>query len=56
MQNGATAHTANYSISAPNKMFGNTLISHRLWPVKSSDQNPYDFYLSGNLKKQIELK
>jgi hypothetical protein len=53
LQDGATAHTANYSISVPNKMFDNRLISHRLWPVKSSDQNQCDFYLSRKLKNKL---
>jgi hypothetical protein len=50
MQDGATAHTATYSINDLNKVFEDRLISHRLWPARSPDLNPCDFYLQGNLK------
>jgi inhibitor of nuclear factor kappa-B kinase subunit alpha len=53
MQDGATAHTATYSINALNEVFENRLISHRLWPARSPDLNPCDFYLWGNLKDKV---
>jgi hypothetical protein len=34
MQDGATAHTDNFAINVLNKVFDNTLVSHRLWPTK----------------------
>jgi hypothetical protein len=42
-QDGATAHTANYSINVSNKVFENRLIGHRLWPAGSPDLNHSDF-------------
>jgi hypothetical protein len=53
MQDGATAHTATYSINVLNEVFENRLISHRLWPARSPDLNPCDFYLWGNLKDKV---
>jgi hypothetical protein len=50
MQDGATAHTATYSINALNEMFENRLISRGLWPSVSPDLSLCDFYLWGNLK------
>jgi hypothetical protein len=53
MQDGAKAHTAKYSINVLNKKFDDRLMCQRLWHVKSSDQNPCDFYLSGNLRSKV---
>jgi inhibitor of nuclear factor kappa-B kinase subunit alpha len=53
MQDGATAHTATYSINILNKVFEDRLISRRLWPARSPDLNPCDFYLWGNLKDKV---
>jgi hypothetical protein len=53
MQDGATAHTATYSINVLNEVFDNRLISHRLWPARSPDLNPCDFYLWRNLKDKV---
>jgi hypothetical protein len=55
MQDGATAHTADYSINVLNEVFEDRLISRRLWPARSPDQNPCDFYLWGNLKDKVYL-
>jgi hypothetical protein len=44
VQDGATAHKANYSINVLNEVFEDRLISCRLWPVRSPDLNPYDLY------------
>jgi hypothetical protein len=35
MQDGATAHTAIYSINVLNKVFENRMISRGLWPARS---------------------
>jgi hypothetical protein len=43
MYDGATAHTATYSINVLNKVFENSLISRGLWPARSPDLNPCDF-------------
>jgi hypothetical protein len=59
MRGGATAHTATYSINVLNKVFEDRLISCRLWPARSPDLNPCDFYLWGNLNNPhtlVELK
>jgi inhibitor of nuclear factor kappa-B kinase subunit alpha len=53
MQDGATSHTAMYSINVLNKVFEDRLISCRLWPARSPDLNPCDFYLWGNLKDKV---
>jgi inhibitor of nuclear factor kappa-B kinase subunit alpha len=53
MQDGATAHTATYSINVLNEVFENRLISRGLWPARSPDLNPCDFYLWGNLKDKL---
>jgi hypothetical protein len=45
MQDGATAHTATYSLNALNEVFEDRQMSHRLWPARSPDINPCDFYL-----------
>jgi inhibitor of nuclear factor kappa-B kinase subunit alpha len=50
MQDGATAHTATYSINVLNEVSEDRLISRRLWPARSPDLDPCDFYLWGNLK------
>jgi hypothetical protein len=55
MQDGATANIANYANNVLNYVFEDTLISCRLWPARSQDLNPYDFYLWGNLEKQSVL-
>jgi hypothetical protein len=47
MQVGATAHTATYSINVLNEVF------EGLWPARSPDLNPCDFYLCGNLKDKV---
>jgi hypothetical protein len=53
MQDGATAHTATYSINVSNEVFEDRLISRELWPARSPDLNPCDFYLWGNLKDKV---
>jgi hypothetical protein len=53
MQDGATAHTAIYSIKVLNEVFENRLISRGLLPARSADLNPCDFYLWGNLKDKV---
>jgi hypothetical protein len=53
MQDVATAHTATYSIKVLNKVFEDRLISRRLWPARSPDLNPCDFYLWGNQKDKV---
>jgi hypothetical protein len=42
-----------YSINVLNKVFENRLISRGLWPARSPDLNPCDFYLWGDLKDKV---
>jgi hypothetical protein len=53
IQDGATAHTATYSINVLNEAFENRLISRGLWPARSPDLNSCNFYLWGNLKDKV---
>jgi hypothetical protein len=53
MQDGATAHAATYSINVLKEVFEGRLISSGLWPARSPDLNPCDFYLWGNLKNKV---
>jgi inhibitor of nuclear factor kappa-B kinase subunit alpha len=48
-----TAHTATYSINVLNEVFEDRLISCGLWPARSPDLNPCDFYLWRNLKDKV---
>jgi hypothetical protein len=55
MQDGVIPHTANETIQALRGVFGeingeDKIISKGLWPPRSPDLNPYDFYLWGKLK------
>jgi inhibitor of nuclear factor kappa-B kinase subunit alpha len=36
-----------------NEVFENRLISRGMWPARSPDLNPCDFYLWGNLKDKV---
>jgi hypothetical protein len=53
MQDGATTHTATYSINVLNEVFEDRLMSPGLWPARSPDLNSCDFYLWGNLKDKV---
>jgi hypothetical protein len=53
MQDNATAHTANNSMVALHEVFGERVISRGLWPPRSPDLNPCDFYLWGTLKEKV---
>jgi hypothetical protein len=53
MQDGATAHTATYSINVLNKVFEDKQISRGLWPARSPNLNLFDFYLWRNLKDKV---
>jgi hypothetical protein len=50
IQDGATAHTANYSINILNEVFEDRLISCRFWPARSPNLNLCDLNLWGNIK------
>jgi hypothetical protein len=53
MQDGATAHTATYSVNVLNEVFENRLRSRWLWLARSPDLKLCDFYLWGNLKDKV---
>jgi hypothetical protein len=52
-QDGATAHTANNSMKLLNEIFGECVISRNLWPSRSPDLTPADFYLWGAAKSAV---
>jgi hypothetical protein len=53
MQVSATGCSINYSIKVLNQAFEARLVSHRLWPVRSPDLIPFDFYLWRNLRNKM---
>jgi hypothetical protein len=53
MQDNATAQTANNSMVALDEVFGEWVISWRLWPRRSPDLNTCDFYLWGTERKSV---
>lgn len=55
-QDSATAHTAGRSIRELRRIFGTRLISNNLWPPRSPDLTPCDFYLWGTLKSRVYRK
>ncbi len=52
-QDGATAHTAQETITFLKDFFSNRLISRPLWPPHSLDLSPPDFFLWGCLKERV---
>ncbi|XP_062512636.1 uncharacterized protein LOC134188488 [Corticium candelabrum] len=52
-QDGATTHTARATMTAVRKVFGERVISQDLWPPRSPDLTPPDFYLWGKLKDLV---
>jgi hypothetical protein len=46
-QDGATAHTENYTMEMLSEFFGGRIISRNLWPPRSPDLSPPNFYLWG---------
>jgi hypothetical protein len=52
-QDSATAHTAHHSKQVIREVFGERVISDGLWPPRSPDLTPCDFYLWGNLKERV---
>ena len=52
-QDGGTAHTSNASLTFLQTVFGGRIISKNLWPPRSSDLTPRDFYLWGTMKNKI---
>lgn len=52
-QDNATAHTSNSSMQLLRESFGERLISKGLFPPRSPDLTPLDFYLWGSLKETV---
>jgi hypothetical protein len=48
-----TIHTADDSLTALERVFGDRIISRGLWPVRSPGLTPCGFYLWGNLKDKV---
>jgi hypothetical protein len=44
-QDGATAHTASSSLQFLEDIFGNRIISRGIWPARSPDLTPPDYYI-----------
>ena len=56
MQDGAPAHTSRMAMEWLEKRFPGRLISNKsdfIWPPRSPDLNPLDFFLWGYMKEQI---
>ena len=49
-QDGATCHTSNDSMTEIESFFDDRIISKALWPPRSPDLSPPDFFLWGFLK------
>jgi hypothetical protein len=52
-QDGAACHTSNASMRGIESYFGDRLISRSLWPPKSPDLTPPDFFFWGFLKGRV---
>jgi hypothetical protein len=52
-QDNATAHTSRRSLDHIEQFFGQRVISKGLWPPRSPDLSPPDFFLWGYLKSKV---
>ena len=52
-QDNATAHTANESMTELRHVFCCRIISKELWPTRSPDLTPNDFYFWGRMKNRV---
>ena len=52
-QDGARPHTATSVQTWLGERFGNKLVHNDLWPPRSPDLNPCDFFLWGYLKSKV---
>jgi hypothetical protein len=50
---GAAAHTANNSMKLMNEIFGERVISRNVWPPRSPDVTPPEFYVWGAAKSAV---
>jgi hypothetical protein len=52
-QDNAPAHTANATLKYLEEFFGERIISKGMWPARSPDLSPPDYFLWGYLKEQV---
>jgi len=52
-QDGATAHTANMSVALLDDEFAERIISKTIWPPRSPDLSPPDFFLWGAMTNSV---
>lgn len=52
-QDGATAHTAVATLQYLREFYDDRLISRGVWPARSPDLTPLDFYIFGRIKNNI---
>jgi hypothetical protein len=52
-QDGATCHTSNESMALINSFFMDRVVSKNLWPPRSPDLTPADYFLWGYLKERV---
>ena len=52
-QDGATAHTSNATLNVLREFFGERIISKGLWPPRSPDLSPPDYFLWGAAKQKV---
>jgi hypothetical protein len=52
-QDGATSHTANSTMKMLKQFFDDRIISKNLWPPRSPDLTPPDYFLCGYLKQVV---
>lgn len=52
-QDNATSHTARTTLQCLQNSFDNRIISRGLWPARSPDLTPADFFLWGALKEKV---
>jgi len=52
-QDGATSRTSHASMAEIQSFFGDRVISKRLWPPRSPDLTPSDYFLWGYLKGRV---
>jgi hypothetical protein len=52
-QDGATLHTANSTMEVLKQFFDNRIVCKNLWPPRSPDLTPPDYFLWGYLKQVV---
>ena len=52
-QDGATSHTSHASMAEIQSFFGNRVVSKGLWPLRSPDLTPPNYFLLGYLNGRV---